>query len=655
MSDRIEVVPEWALWGKEPSGLASRVLRCSDGNLNDAGFTRIMQRYSTGTHTDLPQVTLSWARAQDEAYIGMAIQRWTDDRDHTGRKIAMAHYCALPYSRLDRPVSYEAIYHALSEWAPPPEGVTAPALRLPVLRPEAVASRATEHAMGVAALLLTGAPVHIVPSGQVPSYLERLRFLDTVASLLPYGMRTELSAATWVSSTSQSRIRLAFTRHAGKNAHAVRWGVVPSFAELWNTPAHRYAELLAAHADTEDRAAEVVRRLAEQRDSLDWGPGVATQALQLLRAQLQAPEQRIEPPSDAEERFRRAEETLRACEHAVLHNDGFAFHEAVARLQQVQDAPLDEGERSALWNIAVNGGLFSLRPRPGDDHELDRLHEACLRLGFGPTVDRDSLYAVEQDLPSPVSPRLLNIMARMATGDRLTSLAIAIRMRWGLTELLAGLSNMDLAQLAVQQEREDVLKIVYGELCGRAVHDHDTSVQDALDENGFFAGPIARFYPQIYTQYTTLRNLLAAAFGPTLDREQFARIVRFRQYYPPTPALVFAALSLHEAPDAGETLTQAYFRNFLGLPHLPNELRNLMEDALTPRPVPPTGAGTGTGTGGGQGGGKAAEDDEKARKKYREMVAERLSWRGEKNSLLWMATASFTSGLAVASLAWALL
>ncbi|OLT36890.1 hypothetical protein BJF79_30525 [Actinomadura sp. CNU-125] len=235
MSDRIEVVPEWALWGKEPSGLSARVLRCSDGNLSEAGFTRILQRYSTGTHTDLPQVTLSWGNAKGEAYIGMAVQRWTDGRDHTGRKIAMAHYCALPYSRLARPVSYEALYHALSEWQPPPEGGAAPALRLPVLRPEAIAPRVTEHAMGVAALLLTGTPVHIVPSGPVPSYLERLRFLDTVASLLPYGMRTELSAATWVSSTSQSRIRLAFTRHAGKTPTPSA-GTSYRASSNWGTP-----------------------------------------------------------------------------------------------------------------------------------------------------------------------------------------------------------------------------------------------------------------------------------------------------------------------------------------------------------------------------------------------------------------------------------
>ncbi|OLT36891.1 hypothetical protein BJF79_30530 [Actinomadura sp. CNU-125] len=402
----------------------------------------------------------------------------------------------------------------------------------------------------------------------------------------------------------------------------------------------------------------MIRRLADQREPLEWSTGVARDALELLRAQIQAPEPRIEPPSDDEERFRQAEEALRACEHAILHNDGASFDGAVARLQRIQDTALDEGRRGALWNIAVNGGLLALRPRRGDDQELDRLYEACLRLGFGPTVDRDSLYAVEQDLADAVSPRLLNIMARMAAGDGLTSLAIAIRMRWDLTELLGKISDMDLARLAVQQERKDVLEIVYDVLHARAARSHDTSVQEALYENGFFAGPIARFYPQIYTQYTTLRNILSAAFGPTLDRDQFAQIVRFRPYYPPTPALVFAALSLHKVPDAGETLTEAYFRNFLSFPHMPNELRKLMEDALTPRPVPNAGTGMGPGPGpgadGGQGGGEAAEEERRLLLKYASRVGSRMSRKGEKNSRLWMVAASFFSGLAVASLAWAL-
>lgn len=626
MSDRIEIVPEWALWGKEPSGLSYRVLRCSDGHLNDAGFTRIMQRYSTGTHTDLPQVTLSWARAEGELYIGMAVQRRTDDRDHTGRKIVMTRYCALPYSRLPEPVSYEAIYHALSDWRPPAEGAAAAPLHLPPLYPDAIAPQATEHAMGVAALLLTGTPVHIVPSGEVPSYLERLRFLDAVAALLPYGMRTELSAATWVSSTSQSRIRLAFTSHADKDAHAVPWGTVPSFADAWNSPAHAYAELLGVHAGTPERAADVIRRLAALREPLRWDAGFALRALELLRAQVQTADPRTDPPSDGEEHYRRAEDAMRACVHAVLHGDGPAFTEAVDRLRQVQDADLDEAQRSALWDIAVEGGLPSLRPRAGDDPEVDRLYEACLRLGLGPALDRTHLFVVEQDLGDAVSPRLLNIMARMSAGDPATYLAIAVRLRWNLTNLLDGLSSRTLAQLAVQQDRKDVLEIVHRELCRRA--ERDPSVRDALAESGYLAGPVERFHGGIYPQFVALRQLLSTAFGARLDRSQFARIVRGGRLYPPTPALIFAALALYREPDAGETLASAYFRGFLETPYLPNELRSLLEDALGPRPFPAPGGGAAGEPDG------SAGDDEKAQRRYISLVKDRLSRRGERRSPL---------------------
>ncbi len=54
---------------------------------------------------------------------------------------------------------------------------------------------------------------------------DRLRFLDTVASLLPYGMRSHLSASTWTSSTFQGHKFRLFFASAPRSAddHLIVW------------------------------------------------------------------------------------------------------------------------------------------------------------------------------------------------------------------------------------------------------------------------------------------------------------------------------------------------------------------------------------------------------------------------------------------------
>lgn len=584
MSDRVEIAAEWALWGKEPSGLSYRVLRCSNGRLNGAGFTRIMQRYSTGTPTDLPQVTLNWANAEGETYIGMAVQRWTDERDHTGRRIAMTHYCALPYSRIPDPVAYEALYHAMSGWEPPQEDVPT-TVELPVLRPETLAPRVTEDAMCVAALLLTGEPVHIVPSGQIPPYLERLRFLDAVAALLPYGMRTGLSAATWTSSTSRSHIRLAFTRHVGENAHAVRLGVRPELPRDWQSIAPPYANLLSDNADTPERAADLIRRLAAQRTPLKFDGAGARHALDLLRAQVAAPEPRPPARGDAEDVVRRTEEALYACRHAMLHDQ--AITAPLGRLQQAQGRLFDEAQRDRLWRIVLDEELLTDERGAVGDKDLDELYEACLRLGRGPWIDIPHIQVIDEDLEGAPSPRLLRAMQRITT-DRLAALVIAIRLRADVTGLLPGVTSLDLVRLAVTQGRRDVLDTVHAELRARGERDDDPSIAHALASFGYLAGPIEEHYDEVRDKYRLLRGLFAAAYGPELGPSEFAEIVRGRELYPPTPALVLAALSMYyPAPDTVDRLASSFFRGFLESAALPADFQRWVNEIFTRRPVPP--------------------------------------------------------------------
>ena len=84
-----------------------------------------------------------------------------------------------------------------------------------------------ELAARTAALLLTGNPVCILDADRV-SLTDRLEFIDSVMSLLPYGMWSRMSASTWTSSTYQGhKFRLFFSnapRQINEQDHVVIWG-----------------------------------------------------------------------------------------------------------------------------------------------------------------------------------------------------------------------------------------------------------------------------------------------------------------------------------------------------------------------------------------------------------------------------------------------
>jgi hypothetical protein len=101
-------------------------------------------------------------------------------------------------------------------------------------------------AMQVAALLLTDTPVCILGADRA-KLIERLTFIDSVAELLPYGMRGKLSASTLTSSTFRThKLRLFFAaadRGARKPDHVVQWDQ-PDDAVVRHAYAREYLDLL---------------------------------------------------------------------------------------------------------------------------------------------------------------------------------------------------------------------------------------------------------------------------------------------------------------------------------------------------------------------------------------------------------------------------
>ncbi|MEU9830811.1 hypothetical protein AB0D67_04635 [Streptosporangium sp. NPDC048047] len=274
-----EIRFEWALEGKRPGAHNDyELLSWSDERLGPEVFEEIRNRYATGLSADLPQLTIAVAATRERErvsrHVVLAVQEWSGHRDATNRKIAYTRWFYVPYEELAaHRVSYEALYRALARLPVTPYAPLV--VRVPEADPAAFDPG--PDARCAAALLLTGRPVCVVGAERVPM-AERLRFLDTVAALLPYGMRSRLTAATWVSSTARHRIRLSFARHAPKDAHEVRWGRGTETA--WQDSRAKVCLDLLTRPDV--RVEDMLENLARMTEPLSFGPDDLPDAVRLL-------------------------------------------------------------------------------------------------------------------------------------------------------------------------------------------------------------------------------------------------------------------------------------------------------------------------------------------------------------------------------------
>jgi hypothetical protein len=234
------VEAEWALWGKDASQTAYHVLRCSDGTFELDDFREIITRYVSGVQAELPQYTVCWIPGDQHRppYLAVAIHELADpdpgrsggrSRAVGGREIEYVRLFCVKYEEMAKlGLSYTELIESVKEYQL--DGDTT-SLTVP-LRPETELFRFTaqfrELAENVAALLLTTRPVCVL-GAEGCTAVDRLRFIELVMSLLPYGLRTRLSASTWASSTAQHlKLRLYFAnarRDDGDRTSHVTWGV----------------------------------------------------------------------------------------------------------------------------------------------------------------------------------------------------------------------------------------------------------------------------------------------------------------------------------------------------------------------------------------------------------------------------------------------
>jgi len=243
MADPVPVSVGWALWGKQQGTRNDySILASSAEPLSELEFTSVLTHFVAGTPPttergrpeSLPWVTISRVGKADQRYLGISIQDLAGTVDAAGRPSTSTSYFCVPYAELaGHPVSYPGLYQQLREIQLPYQGNSLIRLSVPRLDPLTVADAIEEFGETVvaaaAALLLSG-PVSIV-GAEGTELLDRLRFLDAVAALLPYGYRAGgYTAATWSDSGTRHPIRLAFAARPRDGAGVIRWRTGPATA-----------------------------------------------------------------------------------------------------------------------------------------------------------------------------------------------------------------------------------------------------------------------------------------------------------------------------------------------------------------------------------------------------------------------------------------
>jgi hypothetical protein len=245
MTERI-AAQEWAVMGKRPDDRGDyRILVCSSEGLASrvwAGVPSTPQLGGAPGPGRLPWATFTprdtdghpggWQR------IAVTLIDSTSDRDAVGRTIAQFRYVEIPFDRLaSTGAGYQALYQAI----PAASAMSVidrerERLTLEIPGPDDAVTRSLagadcfDHAAGVAALLLGGDVLITLDDGtehaegEGPPLEARLGEFDRVLALLPSGLRSCLTLASWDDGTQAASFRLAFGKFPTRGQAVAGYG-----------------------------------------------------------------------------------------------------------------------------------------------------------------------------------------------------------------------------------------------------------------------------------------------------------------------------------------------------------------------------------------------------------------------------------------------
>jgi len=526
----VQVQAQWACRGRDSHDVADRILGCSNAALSGENFGQLLDRYSPGTLEHLPQVTLSWLadRTVGRNYIGIAIHLAAAGAvpGAVGGGLARTSCFCVDFADVESSaVSYTAMFEAFRHVTLPPAergpintAVTAAELIVPGHR----------LARTAAALLLTDRPVCIFGADHL-DLGERLGFIDEVVSLLPFGMRSRLSASTWTSSTARShKFRLFFSsadRHAGD--HDLMWG------EADSRPAGvGHVDAYLAWLDEGDLADRVTRLAAMTEPTGFAGADVSTT---LRRLGLRPDRGRSRPSSSKERESRTVPVDIPTIDDLLIqcsdwlhgrHPDSVGVH--IEGLRYHPGNPPTEMERAHYRTIIKERQL--LREFLPIRHSLrDEFYDLLLQLGFADHLSYTDYCAIEDCVGREQSRLPHRPLAQAINRVKTTDLPVRLLV---MRAIGAGAARQTLrddpiaAEALISILADESLQPHHGRIICRLVvadltergHVDDAALNAALREHRYLARTLDRFYPeQPKAQIGVLSALLRLAQGKRLD------------------------------------------------------------------------------------------------------------------------------------------
>jgi len=595
---------QWALHGKVLDDEGYRVIACSNGDLSRANFADALGRFTLGQLAALPQASVSYlqpaTRSPGGGYLALAIhwfaasgQRYADgvgQVDNQGRVTTFTSYFCAPYASLaPHGTTYLDMYRAFSAVTLPVRD--GPPREVPVTQGTQQIPGIDALAMRVAPLLLTGAPVCVLGADET-SLEERLRFIDTVMGLLPYGFRARMAAATWTRPTHRDhRFRLFFSsepRASEKPDQIVYWGE-PDLARIPRGDAGHYYGWLA------DKVTPLAS-LAQMYRELGFGDGADTEALRLVdevrlwrRPRLKpmapdAPDKRDAAQPAAAPEADPVARLLRECdEHVRILNLSRLRQDLDLLQKRLTAGGIDDARRRRYQSLITRLGLF--RPHPALGKYEGRLYDTLLALAFGGPVGYESFCLVEdsvrkaQDGPpnGPLSaspyaslyPPLLEAIDRAGPADMRSKVLVYASHDQKKLAKWVGSREIDAFSLISELARGGWRRKEHGRLFCDVTLQYlqnkrgrysSAEIRRVLGRNGYLARALREVGHDQY-QVHALTKLLVAAFPEDqyplgLDEKTIQEILADTPDAP-TPALLAAIL--RKIPEAQAPLAWAAY------------------------------------------------------------------------------------------------
>jgi hypothetical protein len=580
----IRVTAEWALWGM------THVLSHSQGAIDSQIFDDVLKNFPPGSLLD-QRVAVTIVPYSQPDLITMAIhdryplgehERSGDDRAGRGTlaegrsALVDARLFCIPYSALaPGAVSYLSMYDEFRAIRPSPRDRRPISARLPISDPAGPVAHLNPLAARVAALLLTTDKVCVLGADQL-ELRERLKFIDTVASLMPYGMRTKLSASTWVSATMDSHdLRLFFARTTrSPRTREVRWGATES-TPIGDADADEYLALLNSGTLRQSTLAKYDEPVDFTRENIGQMLGRLMFAQDRARSAYQP-----SPTDDVSLR-----ELLRSCGQGL---DGRAdLASDIERLQGYLDRSRTLEQRRSCLELVKQFRLFRTAPL-ADTQLLGRFYDTLINLAFGANLSYPDYCEIEASCgdgdDQPPSVPLLRAMLRDSPQLPVLLLILATL---GDEEFRQALRDEQLDADAVvmiaasadlaPRHTAIVVGIIARNLLDRPGTRDQSLLRAALARHEYLAPTLERqFADEPDTQLDLLTQILRIACGKRIRRSDVADLLGGT----PTMALLGAVTRLASPRDL-PAVTQQFAISSIGTAKFSTAATEELTDRLT--------------------------------------------------------------------------